>query len=127
MYPEDKYPHQKITERIIGAAMEVHGELGHGYTEPVYQESFEIEFDIQKIPFVSQPEVNISYKGRKLRKTFRPDFIANGEVVVEIKAATGLNREDEAQVLNYLKATGFRVALLLNFGTARIQIKRMIL
>lgn len=104
------------TYKIIGATLEVHKELGCGFLEAVYQEALGREFNVQEIPFNSQPTIQIVYKGKPLDKTYQPDFVCFDEVVVEIKAISGLSGIEEAQLINYLKATGLKVGLLINFG-----------
>ena len=113
--------------RIIGACMEVHSELGSGFLEAVYQEALAIEFIEREIPFISESRLNIYYKGQKLNKYYNADFICFDQVIIELKAVEGLTDEHLGQVLNYLKATGFRVGLLINFGTSKLQYKRVIL
>jgi GxxExxY protein len=115
------------THAIIGAAMEVHSELGAGFLESVYQEALERELRSRGIPFASQVELPIMYKGERLRTTFRSDLVCHLEVVVELKSIKTLTNVDEAQLLNYLKATGLKRGLLLNFGANRLEVKRMIL
>lgn len=102
--------------KIIGACFEVYKQKGVGFTEPVYQECLEIEFALQGIPFAAQPELELEYKGRLLAQTFKPDFICYGKLIVEIKALSNLIDVHKAQVLNYLNATKFDLALLVNFG-----------
>ena len=114
------------TFKIIGAAMEVHKELGCGFLEAVYQEALEREFTSQKIPFKSQPVAKISYKGKPLSKAYQPDFIWYDEVVVEIKAISNLTGLEESQIINYLKATGLKVGLLFNFGSKSLEHKRLV-
>ena len=114
------------TYKIIGAAIEVHKELGCGFLEAVYQEALEREFVTLRIPFKSQPPVEITYKGKTLNKTYQPDFICYDEVIVEIKAISSLTGVEEAQIVNYLKATGLRVGLLINFGAKSLKYKRMV-
>ena len=114
------------TYNIIGAAMEVHKELGCGFLEGVYQEALEREFTSQGIPFKSQPVIKISYKGKPLNKTYQPDFICYDEVIIEIKAITNLSGIEEAQIINYLKATNKSIGLLLNFGSKSLEHKRFI-
>ena len=116
----------KKTYAIIGAAMEVHKELGNGFLEAVYQEALEREFLEQEIPFKSQPTVQIAYKGRPLSKKYQPDFICFDEVLVEIKALSNLTGMEESQIINYLKATGLQVGLLLNFGSKSLEHKRFV-
>jgi len=106
--------------------MEVHKELGHGFLEAVYQEALGREFKGQEIPFKSQPIVQISYKGQPLDKTYQPDFICFEEIIVEIKAVSLLSGVEEAQLINYLKATGLKLGLLINFGAASLEYKRLV-
>jgi GxxExxY protein len=115
----------KRTQLVIGAAMEVHRELGPGHLEAVYQEALEIEFDLQEIPYVSKPTVEIGYKGRRLKKHYVPDFLVFGEVVVEIKSQSALGRIDDAQIINSLKCCKKRVGLLVNFGVSSLKWKRL--
>lgn len=113
--------------KIVGAAMEVSIELGVGFLEPVYQEALGIELRSRSIPFVAQPTVRITYKGRTLLKEYIPDFICYDQIIVEIKAIKTLTTIEQAQLLNYLKATGKPVGLLLNFGAPKLEWKRMVL
>lgn len=112
---------------VVGAAMEVSNELGAGFLEAVYQEVLGIEFEARSLPFVAQPRVQIAYKGRILTKEYIPDFICFDQVIVEIKAIRELTNIEQAQLLNYLKATGKPVGVLLNFGSPKLEWKRMIL
>lgn len=102
---------------FMAAAFEVHTELGNGYTEEIYQEALEVELRTRGIPFVPQAELAVLYKGQPLRKKLRPDLLVFGEIIVELKAASCLTAEHEAQLLNYLKATGKPVGYLVNFGS----------
>jgi GxxExxY protein len=104
--------------RIVGAAMEVYNTLGPGFLEAVYQEALEIELAAQDIRFVPQQELKILYKGQALRKTYIADFLVFDQVIVEIKAMNQLASHEEAQLLNYLKATGLSLGILINFGHA---------
>jgi GxxExxY protein len=112
------------TYKIIGAALEVHKELGSGFLEAVYHEALEKEFQLQGIPYQSKPEVQINYKGDPLKKTYEPDFICYEKIIVEIKALAQLTSNEEAQILNYLKATKLSPGLLINFGAKSLQHKR---
>jgi GxxExxY protein len=112
--------------RIIGAAMTVHRELGSGFLESVYQEAMEIEMSSLQIPYESQVPLNIFYKANPLKKKFAADLVCFGKIIVELKALSGLVSEHDAQVLNYLKATGFKLGLLINFGEESLSFKRFI-
>ena len=118
--------HQDLTHKIIGAAMEVHRTLGCGFLEAVYQEALEMELRQQGIPYVAQQELTILYKERELKQTYKPDFLVDQKVIVEIKALARLTGTEEAQVVNYLKATGHKVGLLVNFGARSLEWKRMV-
>jgi GxxExxY protein len=113
--------------RIIGAAIDVHSELGSGFLEAVYQEAFEIELTNHKIPFESQKSLSILYKDVKLKKEYVPDVICFDKIIVEIKALDKLTGKEEAQIINYLKTTGFFVGLLINFGShKKLEWKRFV-
>ena len=103
--------------RVAGAAMEVYYTLGIGFLEPVYQESLAIEFNRRGIPFAREPTMRISYKEIELTKVYRPDFVCFGQIIAELKVQAGLTGIEEAQIINYLKITGMRVGLLINFGS----------
>lgn len=105
--------------------MDVSNELGAGSLEAVYQEALSIELRQQKIAFVAQSTVKISYKGQTLEKEYVPDFVCFDQIIVEIKAIRGLTNIGQAQLLNYLKATEKPVGLLLNFGSPKLEWKRM--
>jgi GxxExxY protein len=120
IYKEEVY-------KIIGAAMEVHKELGCGFLEAVYQEALAIEFKEQGIPFEHEKEIDIYYKDILLEKGYRADFFCFGKIIVELKALSGLNGDHENILLNYLRATEEKVGLLINFGTRSLQYKRMVL
>jgi GxxExxY protein len=112
---------------IVGAAIEVHKEQGSGYAEDIYQESLEIELAERGIPFEPQKQLQVKYKQRVLRKRFVADFVCYDQMIVEIKAIDQLTAREESQVLNYLMATGFRVGLLINFGSeGKLEWKRYI-
>jgi GxxExxY protein len=112
---------------IIGAAMEVHRNKGFGFAEPVYQECMEIELAMRDLPAIPQKEMPIFYKGRQLKKTYIADFVGYGKIIVELKALVRLTEREEAQVINYLKASGFEVAILINFGAPSLEWKRIVL
>ena len=114
------------TYQIIGACMEVHRELCCGFLEGVYQEALVYEFTDRNIPFINQPDVTINYKNRKLRKKYIPDFFCFNEIIVEIKAVSKITEIEEAQILHYLKATGYKRGLLVNFGSKSLEYKRFV-
>ena len=113
------------TFNIIGAAMEVHNTIGCGFTEPIYQEAFEEELRLRGIPYQREKAFNIVYKGKVLKKEFRPDFICYDEIIVELKAVQDIVDEYYSQVYNYLKATGLRLGMLINFGKKSLEYKRI--
>ena len=104
------------THALLGACFEVYTEKGCGFLEAVFQECLELELSDRHIPFRAHPQISLEYKGRKLEQTYQPDFICYDRIILEIKAVSKLADEHRAQVHNYLKATGLRVGLLVNFG-----------
>ena len=118
--------YEDLTEKIIDAAFEVHKTLGCGFLEAVYQEAIEIEYGLRDIPFESQKQLEIKYKGVTLRKKYSSDFLVFSKIILKIKFEAKLTNIDEARLHNYLKVTGFKVGLLINFGTTRIEIKRIV-
>jgi GxxExxY protein len=113
---------------IMGAAMEVHRELGSGFLESVYQEALEMELNQRKIPIESQKSIAIIYKGETLKKEFVADLICLGKIIVELKAQDNLSGKEEAQVLNYFKATGVKLGIVINFGShPKLEWKRLVL
>ena len=118
--------HNELTRAIIGAAMEVHSTLGPGFLESVYEEAMAIEFNLRKMPYERQKAIPVMYKGEKA-KDFFCDFLVDGKVLVELKALKAITNVEESQVLNYLKATGLQVGLLINFGEQSLRYKRLVL
>lgn len=112
---------------IVGACMEVHAQLGCGFLEPVYQEAAALEFLSKGIPFKKELNLKINYKGNILEKTYIADFICYDKIIVEFKALAQLTTQHEAQVINYLRATNFKLGLLINFGEKRLEYKRLVL
>ncbi len=121
LYPDESY-------QIMSACFEVHNRQGCGFLEPVYQECLEIELEYQNIPFVAQRGLQLTYHDRVLKETYKPDFICYDKVIVEIKAVNQLVEKHEAQVINYLNATGYELGILINFGThPKLEYKRLAL
>lgn len=123
----DNYLYSEETQVIIGACYEVHRTLGAGFLEAVYHEALQYEFEDIGIPYESEKELDVWYKKRKLRKKYIADFICFNKIILELKAVETLTDEHTAQVLNYLNATKMRLGLLINFGSRKMQIKRVIL
>ena len=115
------------TYTIIGAAIEVHRQLGCGFLEAIYQEALSIEFAKRLVPFRREVRLPVHYKGQLLSTTYCADFICFDSVVTELKALAHMSGTEEAQLINYLKATGYEVGLLLNFGGRSLQHRRFVL
>jgi GxxExxY protein len=114
------------TFAIIGAAMEVHKVMGSGYLEKFYKEALAIELAERQIPFETEAPCAVQYKGHQLSGQYHMDFVCYGAVVIEVKARSSTGPADQAQVLNYLASSNHSIALLLNFGTSRLEHKRFI-
>ncbi len=127
MPPDPRVPtRDPRTYHIIGAAMTVHRTLGRGFLESVYRDALAIELASEGIPFDRERPCDVTYRGHVIGR-FRVDFICHSEVVIEVKARGSVGLADDAQVLNYLAATGLRVGLLLNFGGAQLDYRRLVL
>ena len=122
----DKALEDRQTYDIIGAAMEVHNELGCGFLERVYIEPFAIELASRGIPFERDKKYRVVYKGRLLAVTYVVDFVCYEQVLVEIKALANIGPIEHAQVINYQRVSGLRRALLLNFGARSLQFRRIL-
>jgi GxxExxY protein len=126
--PHERWVHGEEVFRIQGAVFEVNRVMGAGFLEAVYHECLALEFAARRILFASGPRLTLDYKGAPLKQYYTPDFICFDRVVVELKALSATAPEHRAQVLNYLKASGLRVGLLVNFGCApKARIERLIL
>jgi len=112
IYKEESY-------KIMGACFEVYNEKGFGFHEAVYQECMELELGFQSIPFLPQKELSLEYKGHPLEQKYIPDLLCYDKIVVELKAVSALTDEHRGQVLNYLRATGMKLGLLINFGNPK--------
>lgn len=123
----NEFPLKEECYDVIGACMEVANELGCGFLESVYQEALCLEFSEQGIPFEKEKVLDIHYKGQLLSKKYVADFVCFNELILELKATDNLHTEHTAQVLNYLKASGRKIGLLVNFGNTKLQYKRIIL
>lgn len=108
--------HKEQSYAINGAAMHVYNVLGYGFLEAVYQEALEMEFIKRGIPYEREKELKIYYEGKEMRQTYRADFVCYGNVIVELKAVAHLDVVHRSQIYNYLKATGYKLGLLFNFG-----------
>lgn len=114
--------------QFMAAAFEVYNHLGYGMAEEVYQQSLEIELELRGIPFVTKHELAVFYKARQLSTKYKPDLIVFAEIVVELKAASELSSDHEAQLFNYMRIARRSVGYLLNFGAkSELQWKRFIL
>ena len=122
---EDKMLLKEESYQIIGAAMEVHRQLGCGFVEAVYQEALEREFQLRDIPFEREKELDITYKEKTLSKTFKVDFICYGKIILELKAVKEFADEHYAQIYNYLRASNLELGILINFGSASIEYHRV--
>ncbi|MCK4665474.1 GxxExxY protein [Candidatus Dependentiae bacterium] len=119
-YKEESY-------KIQGAIFEVYREMGCGFLESVYQECLDLELRNRNIPFSAQKDVKLTYKGELLQQNYKPDFICYDRIIVEIKAVKAIAPEHQAQLINYLKATGLKLGLLVNFGSyPKAKIERFI-
>ena len=120
-----EYLYRDLSYAVLGAAMEVHRVLGPGFLEYVYRQALAHEFTLRKILYTQEESLNVRYKAIQIGQ-YRTDFIIAEKIILEIKAITGLIPAHEAQALHYLAGTGLRLAILLNFGTESLQIRRLI-
>ena len=121
----DDFPLKELTEKVIGAAMEVRTQLGSGYLEKVYENAVLVELRSRGVSAVAQSQMSVSYKGTQVG-TYLADVLVEGRLICEIKSTRDLAAEHEAQIINHLKTTGTKVGLLLNFGRSRLQFRRFV-
>lgn len=121
----EKYPHQELTREIIGASYEVYRELGWGFLEKVYEVALAAELARRGVGVTSQAEIEVRYKGQPVG-TYYADLLVENAVICELKSAQTIDAVHHAQLLNYLKATGIKVGLIINFGPKRVEVKRMV-
>ena len=127
IHEPDAVLHADEVYRIQGAVFEVYREMGAGFLEAVYQECLAIELSAAGVPFATTPPLPLDYKCVRLRQTYVPDFICYGRIIVELKAVREIAPEHRAQVINYLKATGLRLGLLVNFGpVGKARVERIV-
>ncbi len=125
-YSKKKYPLQEQTRTIIGTGIEIHKTLGFGFLEIVYKDAFEYELRQREIFYEREKMYDVVYKGIILPHKFYADFVVFDQIILEIKAKDGIAAEDMAQTLNYLKCSGCKVGLILNFGRMKLDIKRVV-
>lgn len=118
--------YQDLTEKILAAAYQVHRNLGCGFLEKVYQEALAMELTEREIPFEREKQLDIYYHGKKLDCKYVADFVVDNKVILELKAVTVLDPVFDAQVINYLKATGYKIGFLMNFGSKSFFFKRLV-
>jgi len=121
-----KLLYEDLTYKIIGVAQEVYKELGPGYLESVYEDALCYELDLRKIPYQRQIDLDVQYKDVIFERRFRADLLVGDKVLVENKAIKAITNQDEAQLINYLKTTGFKIGLLFNFGAEKFEMIRRV-
>jgi GxxExxY protein len=126
-YNEEQYPLQELTGKIIGICMEVHRQLGHGFLEVIYQDAVAYELKVHGISFEKEKRFTIDYKGTILPHFYVADFIIAGQLILELKAQSGIVDENYKQLINYLAVSKCRLGLLANFGEGSLKFKRVIL
>ena len=122
---DDKIVYRELSYRVMQAVFEVHNTLGPGFTETVYEEALACELELCSIPFERQKAITVSYKGRVVGN-HRLDVVVEGKVILELKAVSALTDVFKQQLLSYLKATGLRLGILINFGTPRVEYVRIV-
>jgi GxxExxY protein len=122
-----EYPYKDECYNIIGCAMEVHSELGNGFLEPVYQEALSVVLTEERIQHEREKLLEINFRGAVLNKKYIADFVCCNNIILELKALDAIHPDHLAQVINYLKVTGYKLGLIINFGAKSLQYKRVIL
>ena len=117
--------YKDLSYAVVGAAMAVHRELGSAFLEQVYESALAHELDLQSIAYERQPQLPVFYKGQQVG-WFKPDFIVDGKIILELKAVKAINQIHEAQAHNYLAASGLHLAIILNFGSPSLEFKRIV-
>lgn len=124
----ENFPLKKETYQIIGLCMEVQNTLGFVFSEVIYKDAMQIEFESNELLFLREPELTVLYKGKLLQHRFFADFICYNKIIIEVKSSeNGITDDYIAQALNYLKVTGNTIGLIINFGKRRLEHKRLIL
>ncbi|UTH25296.1 GxxExxY protein [Actinobacillus suis] len=119
---------EQETYALRSAIFDVYFQMGNGFLESVYQECLKLEFRARNIPFITQPNLALMYKDQLLKQSYKPDFICFDQIIIELKAVNLLKEEHKAQLMNYLKITGMKLGLLVNFGAfPKVEIKRIIM
>lgn len=126
LHRKEEFLYEELTYKIVGIGMKIHRELGPGFLEAVYEEARIIELQEASIIFKNQVELDVYYRGEKLNKKYRAGFIIDDKVLVELKGTHGFTETDEAQMINYLKASKLQVGLMLNFGKSSLEWKRIV-
>lgn len=121
----ENFPFKAETYKILGLCMEVHNNLGHGFLEVVYKDALQFEFEKNEIPFQREKEYKVNYKGVILPHSFFADFIVFGKIILEIKGVKTIHDEHIAQAINYLKVSKNEIALIVNFGEAKLSFRRI--
>lgn len=125
-FKQSYFPLKHETNLIIGTGIEIHKELGCGFLEIVYKDAFECEFYTRDISYVREKKYDVAYKGVTLPHKFYADFVVFDKIILEVKAKDGIPPEDMAQTINYLKCSGCKVGLILNFGKVKLDIRRVV-
>ncbi len=125
MFTNKRILYKDLSYRIIGLAMEVHNELGYGFLEKVYENSLMILFSREKIPAVQQAPINVRFKG-EIVGNYVADILVDDKIILELKCVETIANVHRAQVLNYLKATGKQLAIILNFAKEKLEYERLL-